>query len=213
MEFIKPELLAYVEKHTTPESPILKKITRETHLKVLRSRMLSGHLQGRILSLFSHMLSPGFILEIGAYTGYSALCLAEGLRESGRLITIEKNEELEPMIRGFLKEADAEEKIKLLIGDARELIPGLDYTFDLVFIDADKESYLDYYNMILPKMRSGGIMIADNVLWSGKVIEEVKPDDKSAQALLVFNETVTHDDRVENVLFPVRDGLMVIRKK
>jgi caffeoyl-CoA O-methyltransferase len=212
MDFLTKELADYIEGHTAKESAVLKKINRETNAKVLMPRMLSGHLQGRFLSLISHMVKPRLILEIGTYTGYSALCLAEGLAEGGKLYTIDVNEELESMVKGFVKEAKLEDKILPLVGDALQIIPTLDFFFDLVFIDADKINYLKYYHLILDKVKTGGFIIADNVLWSGKVVTSDKID-KDTKAIMEFNDFVHQDDRVENVLLPVRDGLMILRKK
>jgi predicted O-methyltransferase YrrM len=175
--------------------------------------MLSGQLQGRMLSMLSHMIQPKRILEIGTYTGYSAICMAEGMQEDGKLITLDINEELEVMVRGYFEKAGLTQKIDYRIGNAMELIPEIDETFDLVFIDADKKNYTNYFNLVFEKVRPGGFIIGDNVLWSGKVVQTEKKTDKDTQAILDFNRFVHEDDRVENVLFPVRDGLMVIRKK
>jgi predicted O-methyltransferase YrrM len=214
MEFIDPELDQYVHHHSEAESDLLNELNRETYLKVLQPRMLSGHVQGRILSMYSKLIKPKFILEIGTYTGYSAICLAEGLAEGGTLQTIEKNEELQPIINRYVERAGFKDRIKLHIGDALPIIESMDCTFDLVFIDADKTNYLNYYEAVLPKMKSGGCIIADNVLWSGKVLDEEELKNDPDTALLnEFNKAVTADNRVENVLLPVRDGLMVIRKK
>lgn len=213
MEFINEDLAAYVEAHSEGESELLSKINRETHLEVLRPRMLSGHLQGRVLSMLSKIKAPKVILEIGTYTGYSALCLAEGLKKGGRLITIDKNAELEARVATYFAQSKFCDFIDFKIGDALELIPTLGYTFDLVFIDADKENYLNYFNLVIDKVSPGGIIIADNVLWSGKVLNQAQPTDTDTRALQHFNKTVQNDDRVENVLFPIRDGLMIMRKK
>lgn len=210
MEFIDKHLLGYTEQHTTNENDLLKQINRDTHAHVLRPRMLSGHLQGRILSMISHMIKPDRILEIGTYTGYSALCLAEGLSEHGKLITIDINEELEQRVRNYFSNAPLASKIDYKTGDALIIIPELPEVFDLVFIDADKENYGRYFDLVIDKVRPGGIILADNVLWSGKVIEP-KPD-KDTMAILTFNKKVHDDPRVENVLLPVRDGIMMIRK-
>jgi predicted O-methyltransferase YrrM len=212
MEVINVSLSAYAERHTSAESTLLNKINRETHLEVLHPRMLSGHLQGRVLSMLSKMIRPKVILEIGTYTGYSALCLAEGLVNKGKVITIDINRELETRVRKYFAESSFGDQLEFLIGDALELIPGISETLDLVFIDADKINYSKYYDQIIDKLRSGGFIIADNVLWSGKVLSPDKVLDKDAVALKQFNRKVQSDDRVENVLFPVRDGLMVIRK-
>ncbi|WP_019990052.1 O-methyltransferase [Rudanella lutea] len=213
MDFLPPDLTAYADAHTSPESELLRRLNRQTHAKVLHPRMLSGHFQGRMLSLFAHMMRPRRILEIGTYTGYSALCLAEGLTDDGRLITIEKNEELEDMIRDFWRESPLADKIDLLIGNAADLIPSLTDTFDLVFIDADKIGYSVYLDLVIDKVRPGGIIMADNVLWSGKVVQPVKPSDKDTLAVMAFNQKVQDDPRVENVLLPVRDGVMMMMKK
>ena len=189
----------------------MKRINRETHLSVLMPRMLSGHLQGRVLSMISKMIKPKCVLEIGTYTGYSAICMAEGLAPEGRLITLDINEELESRVRSYFREAGIEDCVDYRIGDAREIIPTLTDQFDLVFIDADKSSYGLYFDLVIDKMNPGGIILADNVLWSGKVISD-KPD-KDTSAILEFNKKVHEDSRVENVLLPVRDGIMILRKK
>ena len=176
-------------------------------------RMLSGHLQGRILSMISKIMRPEKILEIGTFTGYSALCLAEGLAQNGSLVTIDINEELEDTVRAFFEESPIGDKIKFIIGDALKIIPELQGEIDMVFIDADKENYENYYELIFPKLRVGGIIIADNVLWSGKVIEDNRKGDKETEGLRIFNRKIQEDHRVENVLLPVRDGFMIIRKK
>lgn len=213
MEFISPDLQAYVEAHSDEETALLAGLNRDTYTKVMMPRMLSGHLQGRMLSMLSHMIQPKCILEIGTYTGYSAICMAEGLAENGKLITLDINEELEVMVRDYFERAGVSEKMDYRIGNAMELIPEIDDTLDLVFIDADKKNYTNYLNLVFEKVRPGGFIIADNVLWSGKVVQTEKKTDKDTQAILDFNRFVQEDDRVENVLFPVRDGLMVIRKK
>jgi predicted O-methyltransferase YrrM len=212
MEFLNKELSDYVEAHTSDEPEVLKKLTRETYLKVLMPRMLSGHYQGRLLSMITKMIQPFNILEIGTYTGYSAVCFAEGLREGGKLITIDINEELETMVRKVFEVAGVSEKIEYKIGNAMDIIPTLNQTFDLIFIDADKINYLNYYHLIFNKVRTGGFIIADNVLWSGKIVNTEKID-KDTRALMDFNDFVHQDPRVENVLLPVRDGLMILRKK
>ncbi len=209
MEFLDPKLDAYAGDHTTPESALLAKINRETHLEVLQPRMLSGHIQGRFLSLISKLNKPKTILEIGTYTGYSALCLAEGLQNDGKIITIDINEELAPKIQGYFDESPWGEQILLKIGDATNIIPDLDEKFDLVFIDADKENYCAYFDLVIDKMNPGGLIMADNVLWSGKVIEEVKPNDTSTKALIAYNKKIHSDTRVENILVPIRDGIMM----
>jgi len=213
MEFIPEDIQKYVEAHSDPESKLLMDLNRETHAKVMMPRMLSGHLQGRALSMISHMLRPSRVLEIGTYTGYSALCMAEGLAEGGKIITLDKNEELEVMVRGYFEKAGYADVIDLRLGNALELIPEIDGPFDLVFIDADKANYYNYFKLVFEKVRSGGFIIADNVLWSGKVVRTEKKIDKDTQAILDFNRLTHEDDRVENVLLPIRDGLMVLRKK
>lgn len=213
MEFINPELLAYCEAHTSSEDALLKKITRETQAKVLMPRMLSGHLQGKVLELFVKMLQPKTILEIGTYTGYSGICLARGLKAEGKLITLDINDELETMVRGFFEESGLAHQIDYRLGNAREIIPSLEGPFDLVFIDADKYYYQEYYDLVIDKMSQGGIILADNVLWSGKIlVEEGKKIDKDTQAILDFNRFVQEDPRVENTILPIRDGILMARK-
>jgi caffeoyl-CoA O-methyltransferase len=204
------EILGYAEAHTSPETPLLKKINRDTHANVLKPRMLSGHMQGRVLSMISKMIRPTTILEIGTYTGYSAICLCEGLQPGGKLITIERNEELEVKLNEYFKTAGLEDVVDLRIGDAKEVLQSLEGRFDLVFIDADKENYCNYYDLVIDKVPAGGYILADNVLWSGKVVEP--SPDKDTRAILSFNDQVHNDSRVENVLLPVRDGIMLIRK-
>jgi predicted O-methyltransferase YrrM len=210
MEFLAPEIDQYVCAHTRKEPDHLHQLTRETYLKVLMPRMLSGHLQGRVLSMISHMIQPKRILEIGTYTGYSAVCMAEGLHENGKLITIDVNAELETMVRKHIASFPA---IDYRLGNALEIIPTLDEEWDLVFIDADKENYSAYFHLVFDRVRKGGFIIADNVLWSGKVIMPSEKMDKDTKALVQFNAMVNADERVENVLFPIRDGLMIVRKK
>ena len=213
MDFLPTDISKYAESHTSEESSLLNRINRFTYEKMLMPRMLSGHLQGRILSMISNIMLPEKILEIGTFTGYSALCLAEGLAQNGSLVTIDINEELEDTVRAFFEESQIGDKIKFIIGDALKIIPELQGEIDMVFIDADKENYENYYELIFPKLRVGGIIIADNVLWSGKVIEDNRKGDKETEGLRIFNRKIQEDHRVENVLLPVRDGLMIIRKK
>ncbi len=213
MEFLDKELDKYVCAHTENEPSVLKELNRDTHVNVLKPRMLSGHFQGRVLSLLSHMIQPLDILEIGTYTGYSAICLAEGMKAGGHLVTIDINEELKEMVLDYIKKSGNAGKIKPLIGDAIEIIPSLKREFDIVFIDADKYNYISYYNIVFDKVRPGGYIIFDNVLWSGKVIKEVKPNDKDTLTLLELNKLIHEDHRVQEVLFPIRDGLLVARKK
>ena len=213
MEFIDEKLSKYAEKHTTPENELIKSLNRDTHANVLAPRMLSGHLQGRLLSLFSKMIQPKAILEIGTYTCYAALCLAEGLAKDGILHTIDINEELETRIQKYFNQSTFKNQIKLHIGNALEIIPAIKQKFDLVFIDADKENYSKYYDLLIDQMPSGGIIMADNVLWSGKVInQEAISTDNDTRELDHFNAKVQSDPRVENILIPVRDGIMVARK-
>lgn len=213
MEFLDKELDDYVCKYTSNENELLQKLNRETHVKVLQPRMLSGHLQGRVLSMLSHMIKPKRILEIGTYTGYSAICMAEGLAEGGKIHTIDINEELQKMIVNYVYSAGLSESIKIHIGNALEIVSELDEDWDLVFIDADKENYLNYYKMIAPKLKSGAYIIADNVLWSGKVIEDYDSLDEETKALVDYSKMVHQDPEMENVLFPIRDGLMICRKR
>jgi len=200
-------LLNYCE----PESPLLQKINRETYLKVLMPRMLSGHYQGRVLSLLSKMISPTRILEIGTFTGYATLCLAEGLNKDGVLYTLDINEELEDMVRDNFSASDYDHQIKYIIGDATETLSSLEETFDLVFIDADKKNNGTYYDLIFDRVRPGGIIIVDNVLWSGKILNDAQ--DKDTKNISSFNDKVAMDKRVEKLILPVRDGLFIIRKK
>lgn len=211
--FTDPKAEQYVISHTSEESTVLKKLNRETHAKILRPRMLSGHLQGKILEMVSCMLQPSQILEIGTYTGYSAICLSRGLVRGGIIHTIDHNEELEDFTRSFFREAGIEEAVEYHIGEAIDVLPTLEGPFDLVFIDADKENYIAYYDQVIEKVRKGGVVLADNVLWSGKVFSpEAAGNDPEAHALIEFNQHVHNDPRVENLMLPVRDGLSVIRK-
>lgn len=212
MEFLDENLVQYIEKSTQDEPELLQKLNRETHQKVTGARMLSGHLQGRILSLFSKLVRPKNILEVGTYTGYSALCMAEGLQKGGKLHTIDKNKELYDLERRYFDASDYGEQIVQHTGDAREIIPQLDEQFDLAFIDADKANYAKYYESILPKMPSGGMIISDNVLWSGKVLKPAEPKDKDTKTLQEYSQMLKNDERVETYLLPIRDGLMVTRK-
>jgi caffeoyl-CoA O-methyltransferase len=211
MEFIEEALLSYCENFSEGESELLKKLNRETHLKITSPRMLSGHLQGRFLSLLSKLKQPKNILEIGTYTGYSALCLAEGLRDDGVLITIDPNEETNHFAQKFISASSFGSKIKLIEGQAQNIIPTLIQNFDVVFIDADKKNYSLYFDLVIDKLNPGGIIIADNVLWSGKVLDAKK--DPETEALHQFNLKVSHDKRVTSALLPVRDGLMILRKQ
>lgn len=211
MSLIANDLNAYLEKCCEPEPPLLQKIDRETQLEVLMPRMVSGHLQGRLLSLLSKMLQPKMILEVGTFTGYATLCFAEGLAADGQLITIDINEELEDRVRGYFKLSDYDAQIDYRIGNAVEIVPTLNAVFDLVFIDADKKNNGLYYDMIFDKVRSGGLIIVDNVLWSGKVV--ANNSDKDTTNIVTFNDKIVADTRVEKLILPIRDGLFVIRKK
>lgn len=214
MEFLPNDLEEYINQHTEPESEHLYRLNRETHIKVLQPRMLSGHLQGRVLSMLSHMIKPKRVLEIGTYTGYSALCMAEGLAEDGEIHTIDINDELEEMVGEHVEQAGFTGRIHMHIGNALDIIPKLPGSFDLVFIDADKTNYSNYYDLIIDRLASGAYIIADNVLWSGKVLDEEQLEkDPDTAGIHAFNQKIQADDRVQNVLFPVRDGLMVIRKQ
>ncbi|TGE22163.1 O-methyltransferase [Hymenobacter aquaticus] len=209
------DLQTYAEHHTSPEPDLLRRLNRETHVQVLAPRMLSGHLQGRVLSMLSHMVRPRRVLELGTFTGYSALCLAEGLTADGELHTVEQNPELEARIRRYVQEAGLVGRIHLHIGDATAVLGTLIETWDLVFIDADKINNAHYYELVLPQVRPGGFMLIDNVLWSGKALPSypLKPADKDAHAVRAFNDFVQQDERVENVFLPLRDGLLMVRKR
>lgn len=225
-------LTEYIEQHSSPESEVLQQITRSTHLELINPRMLSGHVQGRVLSMLSQMIQPKRILELGTFTGYSALCLAEGLTEDGELVTIEHNDELEDTIRRNLSLTPLGEKIKLVIGDAKEILKQLNEEakacsiesdtsseelkgekFDLVFIDADKKEYSDYLDLVLPLVRKGGWILADNTLWDGHIVESAYDKDKQTVALRAFNDKVVQDDRLDKVILPLRDGLTIIKVK
>ncbi len=210
MELLTEGLQAYLEQHCEQENELLRYINRETHLKVPMARMLSGHYQGRVLSFLSKILSPRRILEIGTFTGYATLCLAEGLPGDGILYTIDINEELEERVREYFSKSAYNDRIKYILGNAVNVIPDIDEVFDLVFIDADKKNNLTYYNLIFDKIRKGGLIIVDNVLWSGKIASGAK--DKDTDVIRDFNETITNDHRTEKLILPVRDGLFIIRK-
>lgn len=211
MHFISEELDDYVVAHSEKEPELLEQLTRETYQKILQPRMLSGHFQGRILSMLSKLIAPKSILEIGTYTGYSALCLCEGLHKNGTLHTIDINEELEDFQRKYFEKSNYGDQIFQHIGDATKIIPDLNQKFDLVFIDADKPNYPTYFNIIIEKMNPGGVILSDNVLWSGKVIEPLNPKDVSTKAVLEYNKLLVEDPRVETVLLPIRDGLTISR--
>lgn len=220
-------LSEYIEQHSSPESAVLQQITRSTHLEVINPRMLSGHVQGRVLSMISQMIRPKRILELGTFTGYSALCLAEGLTEDGRLVTLEHNDEMESSIRRNFALSPLGEKIELVIGDAKETLENFELRikdlelgavsdrgeqFDLVFIDADKKEYCDYLDLVLPLVREGGWILADNTLWDGHIVDSAYDKDKQTIGLRAFNDKVAQDERLEKVILPLRDGLTIIRK-
>jgi caffeoyl-CoA O-methyltransferase len=211
MHFISEELESYAALHSQDEPQLLAALNRETHQKILQPRMLSGHFQGRVLSMISKLVSPMHILEIGTFTGYATLCLAEGLKQNGTIDTIDNNEELFDFQGKYFGQSQWAAQIHRHLGNALDIIPGLGKKFDLVFIDADKPNYPNYWDSIVPLMNSGGLILSDNVLWSGKVLEPVKPGDKSTTVLLEYNKRVKEDPRVETVLLPIRDGLTVSR--
>lgn len=211
--FISEELDHYITAHSAIEPKLLAELNKETLLKVLNPRMLSGHYQGRMLSMISKLINPKHILEIGTYTGYATLCLAEGLANDGTVDTIDINEELVSIQNKYFERSDYRNNIRQHLGMALDIIPTLDKKFDLVFIDADKANYANYFDVVLPKMNPGGVILSDNVLWSGKVLAEAKPNDKSTVALKAYNEKINNDPRVETVLLPIRDGLTITRVK
>lgn len=203
----------YILEHIDAQDEVLRELERETHLKVIGARMLSGHLQGQVLTLLSKIIRPHRILEIGTFTGYSAICLAKGLSEAGLLFTIEINDELEEIAKKYFAKAGFQKQIIQKTGPALQIIQSLNETFDLVFIDADKKEYLDYYHAVFEKIKPGGIIIADNTLWSGKVVQELKSDDEQTRKIMAFNQFVKNDSRMEKVILPLRDGMTVLRKK
>ena len=213
MHFLSEELENYAAQHTEDEPLLLQELNKRTHLNVLQPRMISGHFQGRFLSLLSKMVQPRTILEIGTYTGYATLCLAEGLHPEGVLHTIDIKEELTDLQREFFDRSGYGNQIVQHLGKAADIIPSLNTTFDLVFIDADKQNYAHYFDLVIEKMNRGGIILSDNVLWSGKVVEEVKRNDKHTQALMAYNQKIKDDPRVETVLLPIRDGITLSRVK
>ncbi len=210
MELLTEGLQTYLEQHCESEPELLRYISRETHLRVAKPRMLSGHYQGRVLSFLSKLISPKRILEIGTFTGYATICLAEGLSEDGLIDTVDVNEELEERVREYFRRSDFDSKIKYHIGDAATIIPGLNATYDLVFIDADKKNNETYYDLVFDKVRKGGLIIVDNVLWYGKITSGAT--DSRSVHIRSFNEKVMNDHRVEKLILPVRDGLLIIRK-
>lgn len=210
---LDPRLEQYIIDHMDEEDEVLAELNRETNLKILRPRMLSGHIQGKILEMMSKMIHPEKILEIGTYTGYSSICLAKGLKENGKLYTIEINDELESIILKYFRKAKIEHKIKLHIGDALRVVPQLNLIFDLVFIDGDKTQYMDYYTLTFEKLKPGGYFLIDNILWSGKITEKPASNDYQTKALIEFNNFIKNDSRIEKSILPFRDGIYVLRKK
>ncbi|MDT0689440.1 O-methyltransferase [Salegentibacter sp. F188] len=213
MDFLPDKIENYIIAHSQKEPEFLANLNRETYQKILQPRMLSGHYQGRLLSILSKIIRPKTILEIGTFTGYSALCLAEGLVEDGHIHTIDINEELYDFQKKYFKASAFKNNIKQYLGDALDIIPQINEKFDLVFIDADKPNYPAYFDLIINKMNPGGVILSDNVLWSGKIVEELKPDDESTKALLMYNEMLANDTRVETIILPIRDGLTLTRRK
>jgi predicted O-methyltransferase YrrM len=213
MHFLSEELDTYVTLHSQDEPELLVQLNKETHQKILQPRMLSGHFQGRVLSMLSKIIHPTNILEVGTYTGYATLCLAEGLAENGTIDTLDNEEELFDFQRKYFDKTIWAKQITQHLGDALDIIPRLNKKYDLVFIDADKENYINYFHLIVPMMNKGGVILSDNVLWSGKVLEEIKPNDFTTQILLEYNQLLKEDPREETVLLPIRDGLTVSRVK
>ena len=211
-DIVNNKIEDYIRKNSSKEPEILKDLNKETHLKVLNPRMLSGHIQGRFLSIITKLIKPKKILEIGTYTGYSAICMAEGLVENGIIHTIDINEELVSIQNKYFAKSKCNNSIIQHVGDARNIIKSINEKFDLVFLDADKENYIEYYELVIEKVKKGGLIIADNVLWTGKVVEPEKDDDELTQYLIDFNKMINEDDRVENIILPLRDGLNVILK-
>ena len=213
MNFLPESIDKYVVDHSQKEPELLQQLNKETWQKVLNPRMLSGSFQGRVLAMISKLIQPKNILEIGTFTGYSALCLAEGMHQSGTLFTIDKNEELESFSREYFDKSPYKKQIKQMVGNALEIIPTIHEKFDLVFIDADKSNYSNYFNLIIDKMNSGGVILSDNVLWSGKIVEKLNPKDADTNALIIYNKLLNADHRIETVMLPIRDGLTISRVK
>lgn len=212
MDFVPEEIVQFSEKYTTPANDVLKALERETHQKILNPRMLAGELQGRLLSFISKMIQPKDVLEIGTFTGYSAMCWAEGLQEGGKIITVDRNEELEPIITKYLSQTNCADKIEFVVSDAVKFMQKDQHKYDLIFIDADKKNYSVYFDLAYNRLNKGGVIVADNILWSGKVVEPESTWDRDTKALIDFCEKVQSDERFENLLLPIRDGLMIIRK-
>jgi caffeoyl-CoA O-methyltransferase len=213
MLHINPEIEKYITEHTSNEDPILAGLNHQTHLRTVYPQMIAGHPQGKLLEMISRMISPKYILEIGTFTGYSAICLAKGLAQGGHLYTIEKNDELISFAASWFNKSHLAEHITQFSGDAREIIPGLYKLFDLIYIDGEKKEYPEYYRLCIDKVRTGGWLLADNVLWGEKILKKPDPSDDSTRGIIEFNELVRQDERVENLILPVRDGVMLIRKK
>ena len=213
MHFLPDKIDAYVVEHSQQEPKVLQELSKETWQKVLNPRMISGAFQGRVLSMLTKLIRPKNILEIGTYTGYSTLCFAEGIPKNGKILTIDKNEELVDLQQKYFIKSGNQDQIKSFVGNALEIIPQIKETFDLVFIDADKSNYVNYFNLVIDKMNSGGIILSDNVLWNGKVVEKLNPKDKDTKALLQYNKLLNEDERMETVLLPIRDGLTISRVK
>ncbi|MBR4402812.1 MAG: O-methyltransferase [Flavobacteriales bacterium] len=207
------KLEEYATSHSSPQGELLEELVRTTWLRLPNPRMISDAFQGRILSMISHLLRPRRILELGTFTGYSALCLAEGLSEDGELITIDRNEELEDLAVSFFERSSYAGKIKMMVGDAMQVVPTLGGEFDLIFLDADKKNYVKYLDVLLPRLSRGGVLLSDNVLWSGKVVEELDPRDRDTAVIMEYNDILAHHTELETVLLPVRDGLTISRKK
>jgi len=209
---VDPNIEKYVLDHTSPEEPLLAELNRKTHVRTVHPQMLAGHLQGKILEFISQMIRPQNVLEIGTFTGYSSICLAKGLQPGGKLITMEKDEEILPFAREYIQKSDVGDRIQLVAGNAKEFIPGPMNYYDLVYLDAEKDEYLDYYELVMPKVKTGGFILADNVLWGGKVLELNNKTDHFTSGIVAFNRKIKEDDRVEQLILPVRDGIMLIRK-